>query len=144
MVGPQSSKLMIGVQFPLSTPKRGKNMLKYNKYMKELGLTKKDYPFKQTRWRFGRRNNAYTWNLDIVILLELYTYLRLFVDTDLHGYPNICNSMEEWRKILWELIDSLRKVISRYQDLDLDPETEQKELTKFFTQLAEYFPRLWD
>lgn len=68
--------------------------LGYNKYMKELGLTKKDYPMDRCRAnKYNRKtgfNDYVTFNLNYSLVLFTYCYIRhmqdisTIVDWDYH------------------------------------------------------------
>lgn len=103
-------------------------MLVYNKYLKELGLEKKDFPFDRSvrqddRYKLEKELGvieAQTWNLDDTIVYELYTYLRAFQE----NYSNFgipcpyCDKEDgekEWYNIIQEIVDGLKSYILAHQ-----------------------------
>ena len=95
-------------------------MLVYNKYLKELGMKKDDFPFNRTEKKDGRYGldkkygiiEAQTWNLDKTIVCELYTYIRAFQDNFTFGVPcPYCNEedgMEKWKKVIDKIVNGLK------------------------------------
>lgn len=95
-------------------------MLVYNKYLKELGMKKDDFPFDRTEKKDGRYGldkkygivEAQTWNLDKTIVCELYTYIRAFQDNFTFGVPcPYCNEedgMEKWKKVIDKIVTGLK------------------------------------
>ena len=69
-------------------------MVKYNKYLKELGLNKNDYPFNIVEGdeRYfededGFKNSEF-FSLDYSLSLYIYSQLCYFREHCLYGYPN--------------------------------------------------------
>ena len=100
------------------------SMLVYNKYLKELGLKKNDFPFDCTekedhRYALDKKAGtieSQTWNLDRTIVLELYTYLRDFQDNYMKmGVPapyfTYGNGEKRWHQVVADIIDGLKAYI---------------------------------
>lgn len=99
-------------------------MLVYNKYLKELGYKKSDFPFDRTEKKDSRYGldkttgtvEAQTWNLYITIVLELYTYMRDFQDHYMKlGLPGPFidkkDGEKEYHQVVQDIIDGLRASI---------------------------------
>lgn len=135
-------------------------MLVYNKYLKELGYEKSDFPFRTKDGRFKLDKEfgvveAQTWNLYNTIVLELYTYLRYFQDECPKGIPGPFiddskddHGLSDWRAVLAKIVDGL-KAYWLAQNLDpLDAQKEyvdwQKERDKLYEQFEEAWKLLGD
>ena len=141
-------------------------MLVYNKYMKELGIGKHDYPLGTIRQklfdkRFRKNKDgvvvAQLWDLNYVLDIENYCALRAFRENpNRMGYPGSLGSDDEWNQILDEM--ALFYKLGVYTDgyyFSLDPKIEkefnihsQEELDKKVKELKEtvdkYYRNLWD
>lgn len=138
-------------------------MLVFNKYLKELGYKKSDFPFddkKDSRYSLDKKTGvveAQTWNLYNTIILELYTYLRNFQENyQSYGTPMEFaekeNRQKEWHDIIEKIIQGLRAYVTA-ENLDIenyDYETynkQKEELYKTFeegwTLLGKYIGCLW-
>lgn len=129
-------------------------MLVFNKYLKELGYKKDDFPFKKKDERYSLDKeygvvDAQTWELDDTIILELYTYLRYFQECCTKGIPGpfIDESKEDhgasdFRKMIQEVIDGLKAYMQAGQPWDYTHQTyeEYKGQNK---QLNEQFQKAW-
>lgn len=141
-------------------------MLVNNKYLKELGWKKGDFPFDRTerddpRYKLDKNTGtveAQTWNLETTIVLEVYTYLRDFQDHYMKcgtpaPYFTYEDGAKQWHNIIAEIIDGLKAYIearelhlSDYKDYDAYL-AAQKECTdkfeKAWTLLGENIYCLW-
>lgn len=127
-------------------------MLTLNKYLKELGVNKKNYYlFEKTKDKRYKMNKdglvpAETWSLDYTIILTLYTYISQFKDTII-SYPSSLNSMEEWEDILEEILKGFRDYI-KYDIADKHDFDKEEDLcngVKHSLELiTKWFFDLWD
>ena len=128
-----------------------KGMLLYNKYLKELGYKKNDFPFDETgktdkRYAVDKKRGlveAQTWNLDTTIVLELYTYLRDFQENYMKGatpapYFTYEDGDKKWHQVVAEIIDGLKAYIdvhdlhySDFKDWDKYKKAEQECFDRF-------------
>lgn len=125
-------------------------MIKGNKYLKELGISWRDYFINKARkknpnkkcWKEDKDGiaPAELWNLDDTLAIIIYTYLRKFKDSKRHGYPGNFETPEEWEGILDKMIAYwgayIKDGISEYEKLE-----ELKEGKELFFK---YFSNLWD
>lgn len=119
--------------------KRGRKMLYYNKYLKELGITE-DF------WLFNKENkendsrylpdeegfvNAEFFNLDTSLSLYIYSQLCYFRDNCLYGGP-AGMSFEKWKEILDKMIEAFRLMIlqEEYTNISLVQTKKEKDLSK--------------
>lgn len=126
-------------------------MLLYNKYLKELGYKKKDFPFDLT----GKEDSRYaldkecgvveaqTWNVETTIVLELYTYIRFFQDNFMKcatpaPYFTYEDGDKKWHQVVADIVDGLRAYIdvrslnlSDFKDLDEYKKVQQEYFDKF-------------
>ena len=116
-------------------------MLKYNIYLKKLGVKKSDYPFKKEigdmRYYedpFTHIREVETWGLDNTIIMMLYSYLVYFRDVTI-AIP--CKyTKKEWDDILDEMIKGFEDYIKwtygdeKYKDTCDEYFTEQDEVMK--------------
>lgn len=129
-------------------------MLVYNKYLKELGYNKSDFPFKKKDERYELNKDcgvveAQTWSLHNTIILELYTYLRYFQDECPKGIPSgwIDESKEDdglsnWRTAIQEIIDGLKAYII-VENLDSSKYKTYDEEMAAKNQLYAQFDKAW-
>lgn len=128
-----------------------KDMLLFNKYLKELGYKKNDFPFDRTektdpRYALDKETGivqAQTWNLDTTIVLELYTYLRDFQEYYMKGatpapYFTYEDGEAQWHQVVADIIDGLRAYIEvhelhydDFKDWDKYKEAEQAYFDRF-------------
>lgn len=145
-------------------------MLIYNKYLKELGYKKDDFPFKKEDERYNLDKEhgvveAQTWNLHMTMILELYTYMRFFQEHLMHkGIPaffvekyengkfvKVPNGEKKWYDIIQQIVDGLKAYIIAENDFQYactDEEKAQRDkLHKQFDGawklLGEYMGCLW-
>lgn len=138
-------------------------MLVFNKYLKELGYEKDDFPSKRLDNRFKPDKHrgvvpAQTWNLDITIALELYTYLRYFQEECMDSDFPICFASEEngkkhWHQVAQDIIDGLKAYVGArelhasdfktYEDYSKAYEELYDKFEKGWALLGEYFADFW-
>ena len=69
-------------------------MLVYNKYLQELGVDENTYPLGDScnhETELDKKTGVIpcqTWNLNLTLAMELYTYLKAFKDIK-PGYPGL-------------------------------------------------------
>ena len=138
-------------------------MLVYNKYLKELGYKRNEFPFEEKDGRYKLMKKygvveAQTWSLYNTIILELYTYLRFFQECCPKGIPGPFiddskpdDGLADFQKVVQEIIDGLKAYIE-LENLEYSPDIEatkkkQKELEKKFEKgwglLGKYLGCFW-
>ena len=109
-------------------------MLKYNVYLKKLGVKKSDYPFKKELDRryfsdpFTHIKEVETWGLDDTIIMMLYSYLVYFRDVSIATPARFTD--EEWDKILNDMIKGFEDYI-KWSHSD---ETKKDTCDEYFTE----------
>ena len=88
-------------------------MVKYNKYLKELGLKEDDYPFNivegDSRYvedEDGFKGNEF-FSLDYSLSLYIYSQLCYFKENCLFCYPSEL-TLEQWKDILNKMIEAFK------------------------------------
>ena len=136
-------------------------MLKYNHYLKELGIKETDYPFgdedeKEIDSRYEEDEEGFTssefWSLDFTLACYIYSHLCYFRDNCLVGYPAYM-TFEQWSDIINKMIIAFRLYITDEEKPDrlLTSETEYKKLSKNRQKkmnygmklFIKYFGHLW-
>lgn len=121
-------------------------MLVHNEYLKELGVGKNSYPLGNSCTHETELDKqagvvpCQTWNLNLTLAMELYTYLRAFKDNT-HGHPACLESMEEWDKILDEMIEGFADYIKRRDELDFN--ADYPKLRHSLNLMKEWWDALW-
>lgn len=117
-------------------------MLRYNKYLKDVGIKKTDYPFSEFRKNISEDSylRIASWNLDWALALIIYSHLRAFKDNTI-GFPAYMNSPEEWDKVLDEMIDGFAYYIQHHDDEEW--KEADKKLKRSLSLIAEYYRDLW-
>ena len=127
-------------------------MLKLNKYLKEIGINKKSFPFNE---KFDKKNEfkeAELWNLDYTLSMIIYSYLCEFRKYYADGITPSCfgsfveneyvcddNDHEKWLEIVDSMIDGFKLCI-----LEQSPTEEQQAIaTKGKENFIEYYHCLW-
>lgn len=138
-------------------------MLVYNKYLKELGYKKSDFPFtkKDDRYKLDKETGvveAQTWALHNTIVLELYTYLRAFQENCPKGIPGPFidesksdHGRKDWENTVQKIIDGLKAyTIAENLEPSSDYEADKAEQTRLYNQfdeawtlLGEYIQCFW-
>lgn len=120
-------------------------MLVHNEYLEELGITKDTYPLGNSCTHETELDEGIgvipcqTWNLDLTLAMELYTYLRAFKDIK-PGHP-ACLTKEEWDNILDEMIEGFADYIRRKDEINFN--AEYPKLNRSLNLLKEYWQALW-
>ena len=121
-------------------------MLVYNDYLKDLGVTKNTYPLGNScshETELDKESGVIpcqTWNLNLTLAMELYTYLRAFKDIK-PGHPACLKSMEEWDKILDEMIEGFADYIKRRDDVSLNQ--DNSKLNRSLNLMKEWWEAFW-
>ena len=121
-------------------------MLVHNEYLEELGVTKDTYPLGNScnhETELDEKSGVIpcqTWNLDLTLAMELYTYLRAFKDNK-HGHPACFEKMEEWDAILDEMIEGFADYIRRKDEITFHPNNEKLENS--LRLMGEWWEALW-
>lgn len=139
-------------------------MLIYNKYLKELGYKKSDFPFKKEDDRYNLDKEygvveAQTWNLNNTIILELYTYLRNFQERFMHYGTPICfvekfengkvkhidGGEKDWHNIIQQIIDGLKAYLTAQEKFQFASSDEDRaEQDRLYKQFEEAWKLLGD
>ena len=93
-------------------------MIKYNKYLKEIGVKEDSYPFKDN---WNKNDKAYKedkegfrpaefYSLDYSLSLYIYSHLCYFRDHCLYGFPDGM-TFEEWKDIIDKMIEAFKLII---------------------------------
>ncbi len=121
-------------------------MVRLNKYLRELGVNEDTYPFNKdkndSRYEIDEDvglSEADTWEMDIVLAMDIYTYLRYFKDTNNLSYPCEFNDMQEWVDILDKMIEGFGLIITE----DEPSNRQQKKIKKSLSLFKKYFFDLW-
>ena len=136
---------MTGLQLPPAPPKGGK-MLVHNKYLEKLGVTKDTYPLGESCTHETELDKdmgvipCQTWNLNLILAMELYTYVKAFRDIT-PGYPACFENIEEWYAVLDEIADGFADYITRRDEIDFN--ADYPKLNRSFNLLKEYWEALW-
>lgn len=127
-------------------------MLKYNHYLKKIGIKKTSYPFGTKKERFFDKRyrtnkdgfkDAETFSLDYTFALYIYSHLCYFRDNCATlGYPAHLTE-EEWHNILNDMIDGFKKYIEMNKSDDLLTEDYYDDMHNKMKLFIEYFPDLW-
>ena len=121
-------------------------MLVHNKYLAELGVGENDYPLGNSCNHEAELDEeagvipCQTWNLNLTLAMELYTYLRALKDIK-PGHPACLESMEEWDKILDEMIEGFADYIRRRNGVTFHP--DNSKLKKSLDLMKEWWEALW-
>lgn len=121
-------------------------MLVHNKYLQELGITKNTYPLGKSCDHENKLDKdmgvvvCQTWNLDLTLAMELYTYIKAFKDIA-PGHPACFENMGEWHRVLDEMADGFKDYIDRKNELDFN--AEYPKLEHSLDLLKEYWQALW-
>lgn len=115
-------------------------MLKYNSYLKEIGVKKSAFPFKKEldrRYFDGKKTGiaeVETWNLDMTLIMVLYSYLRRYKEVN-NGFPARMTE-KEWDDKLDDMIKGFEDYIKWSYDVD----NEQNSCTcdEYFTEEEKY------
>ena len=120
-------------------------MLKYNHYLKELGIKETDFPFasedideRYEEDEEGFRSSEF-WSLDYTFALYIYSHLCYFRDYCLVGFPMGMNE-EEWAKIIDKMIKAFRLYIEKDGNLS---KNKQKQIIYGMRLFIKYFHHLW-
>jgi len=138
-------------------------MLVYNKYLKELGYKKSDFPFRirDSRYKLKKKYGvveAQTWNLDNTIVLELYTYLRFFQETCPKGIPGPFideskkdHGLKDFQNMVAKVVTGLKAYVDAQNiDYTSDYEADKRKIDKLYKEfdeawklLGEYLQCFW-
>ena len=118
-------------------------MLVHNDYLKELGIGKNTYPLGNScnhETELDKKAGiipCQTWNLNLTLAMELYTYLRAFKDIK-PGHPACCTE-EEWDNILDEMIEGFADYIRQRDEF----EPKMAKLNRSLNLMKEWWEALW-
>jgi len=132
-------------------------MVKYNHYLKEIGVEENDFPFQD---KFNFDDSRYMedkegfkpcefWSLDYSLACYIYSHLCYFKEHCLVGNPAYL-TFEQWEDILNKMIKAFRLYIQK-DDYKSDSIEERKRVSKnkqkqikYGMQLfIKYFHDLW-
>ena len=126
-------------------------MLKYNHYLKELGIKETDYPFNTVEGdsRYiedeeGFKNSEF-FSLDYSLSLYIYSQLCYFRDNCLYGIP--CDfEPEQWEATIDKMIEAFKLIITQPHSDSLtieDSKNRQKKIRYGMRLFIKYFRHLW-
>lgn len=131
-------------------------MLKYNKYLKELGIKEDSFPFaivegdnRYIEDQDGFRDCEF-FNMDATLAMIIYSYLCYFRDNCLVSYPSYMEP-EEWHIIVDKMIEAFKLYIVEDEDCLLHDDKERKIISKNRNKkinygmklFIKYFGHLW-
>ena len=119
-------------------------MIRFNRYLKEIGIKKDSFPFKIEDDRYiedkdTKISSAETWDLQYTLNLVIYSYLRAFKE---HGYsyahPHSVTH-KKWGEILDEMIEGFGLAIKD----DFPSNRKRKKIKKARRLLLKWYDDLW-
>ena len=125
-------------------------MLKYNHYLKELGIKETDYPFgdedeKEIDPRYEEDEEGFTssefWSLDFTLACYVYSHLCYFRDNCLVGYPAYM-TFEQWQAIINKMIKAFELYIKPDNEI-IPSKNKQKQMNYGMKLFIKYFGHLW-
>ena len=123
-------------------------MLKYNRYLKELGITKKDFPFvlkKPKADKDGFKESEF-YSLDYTLSLYIYSQLCYFRDNCMYGYPAKFSSIEKWEAVIDKMIEAFKLMILESKNDDIDyvlSSSKAKKIRQGLRLFIKYYHDLW-
>lgn len=134
-------------------------MLKYNHYLKELGIKETDYPFGDNGYEEGDSRyeedeegfrSSEFWSLDFTLACYIYSHLCYFRDNCLVGHPAFLTE-EKWDEILNKMIKAFKLYIEPNEDdffiskeqKEIISKNKQKQINYGMKLFVKYFPHLW-
>lgn len=131
-------------------------MLKYNKYLKELGIEENSFPFSVVEGdsRYVEDEDGFRdcefFNMDSTLAMIIYSHLCYFRDNCLVGCPGYMEP-EEWRAIIDKMIEAFKLYIVEEKDYWLHNDYERKIISKNRNKkinygmklFVKYFGHLW-
>lgn len=117
-------------------------MIRYNKYLKDVGIKKNDYPFDEIKPSFSENKclRIATWNCNWALVLTIYSHLKAFREYN-NGYPIGMNE-EDFNAMLDEMIEGFAFYIKTPYCSE-DFKEAEKKLKKSMKMLADNFEELW-
>lgn len=114
-----------------------------NKYLRDLGITEKDWPFKR-----DFKDKRYipddtglaesdTWDMCSSLAMIIYTYLMKFKETDRCAYPALMTP-KKWEKILDEMIEGFAIIIK-----GVESKRQLKKVKRALALFKTYYLNLW-
>ena len=134
-------------------------MVKFNKYLKELGLKEDDYPFNRVEGdsyyvedEEGFKKSEF-FSLDYSLSLYIYSQLCYFREYCLYGYPNGFTE-EKWKDTLDKMIEAFKLIITEDQSFQqsmhlnigerkIISKNRQKKINYGLRLFIKYFRNLW-
>ena len=134
-------------------------MVKFNKYLKELGLNEDDYPFNRVEGdsyyvedEEGFKKSEF-FSLDYSLSLYIYSQLCYFREYCLYGYPNGFTE-EKWKDTLDKMIEAFKLIITEDQSFQqsmhlnigerkIISKNRQKKINYGLRLFIKYFRNLW-
>lgn len=134
-------------------------MVKYNKYLKELGISENDYPFNVVKGdeRYFEDEDGFKssefFSLDYSLSLYIYSQLCYFREHCLYGYPNGFTE-EKWKDTLDKMIEAFKLIILTDQSFEqtmhlsigernIISKNREKKINYGLKLFAKYFRHLW-
>lgn len=132
-------------------------MVKYNKYLKELGIKETDFPFKDENDdpRYEEDEEGFRdcefFSLDYSLSLYIYSHLCYFKEYCLYGHP--CGmTNEQWCSILDKMIEAFKLLIIEDKDENkysiererkIISKNKQKKINYGMRLFIKYYNNLW-
>lgn len=119
-------------------------VIKYNRYLEEIGVERDSFPFKIEDDRYiedpeTHISSAETWSMDYVLNMVIYSYLRAFKDKGAkYGHPASLTH-EKWIEILDEMIEGYKIAIID----DMPSHRKLKKMKKAKALFKKWFNHLW-
>lgn len=123
-------------------------MLKYNHYLKELGIKPTDYPFGNIDYpddpRYKENEEGFseseTWSLDFTFACYIYSHLCFFKEHCLMAHPAYMTE-KQWSDILNKMIKAFKLYIQ--PDEKRDTKNKQKQINYGMRLFIKHFSELW-
>lgn len=134
-------------------------MIKYNKYLKELGINETDYPFNVIEEdsyyiedEEGFKKSEF-FSLDYSLSLYIYSQLCYFREHCLYGYPNGFTE-EKWKDTIDKMIEAFKLIITEDQSFqesmhlnikkrNIISKNRQKKINYGLKLFVKYYRNLW-
>lgn len=125
-------------------------MLKYNHYLKELGIKETDYPFGDNGYEEGDSRyeedeegfrSSEFWSLDFTLACYIYSHLCYFRDNCLVGHPTYM-TFEQWQVIINKMIKAFELYIKPDNEI-IPSKNKQKQINYGMKLFIKYFGHLW-
>lgn len=110
-------------------------MLKYNKYLKELGIKENDFPFAKVEGdpRYSEDEDGFRdcefFNMDATLAMIIYSHLCYFKEHCLYGSPGYMEP-EKWAAIIDKMIEAFKLYIIEDGSYKCNNEVQRRIISK--------------